>query len=137
MDLSHRKDSDMKMKQLIDALPSIQKVAAQDMSMRTLHDISKLMNSLENELNFYSKKRDDIIHQHCANKDGKIVPLDGHSEELEAAMQELLSLDLDSFKAVHIPSDENLKISYSDLQALSGFIEIDFGEPEDEKSEER
>ena len=44
-------------------------------------------------------------------------------------MRELLDLDIeDEIKAVRIPAEEDMRLSYADLCALEGLIEVEFDE---------
>ena len=51
-------------------------------------------------------------------------------EELEKEMRELLDLDIDmdEIKAVRIPAEEDMRLSYADLCALEGLVEVEFDE---------
>ena len=96
----------MKMKTLVDALPSIRKISGQDLSMKTLYRAKRLLDKLEAHLRFYDEKRTEIMERCCTVKEGKYVPKPDMAEALEADM----------------------RLSYADLCALDGLVEIEFEE---------
>ena len=116
----------MKIKNVINALPSLQKLAGQDLSIQKLYKISKLMGSLENEVVFYNTQRQNILAQHCDVVGNQYVP---KSEEdvavLNAKMEELLETDIDDVQEVVIGLNEDVKLSYNDLIALENFVRIE------------
>lgn len=124
----------MKMKQLVDAVPSMQKIAGQDLHTGTLYRISRLLGKAEPHLKFYDERRAAILEECGAWENGKYVPKPDMVETLETKMQELLGLDLDmeGIKPVKIPAYEDVRISYADLRLLEGLIKIEFEEDEEE-----
>lgn len=124
----------MKMKQLVDAAPSIQKIAGQDLHTGTLYRISRLFGKVESHLKFYDERRIAILEECGTWENGKYIPKTDMIETLEGKMQELLGLDLDmeGIKPVKIPAYEDVRISYADLRLLEGFVEIEFEEDEEE-----
>lgn len=116
----------MKFRQVIDALPSLQKLAGQELSIKNLYKTSKLMGSLENEIAFYNTQRDKILSQYCDVAGNQYVPRENDIDKLNAAMGELLETDVEcEIKEVVIGLDENIRLSYNDLMALRGFIKIE------------
>lgn len=122
----------MKMKELVDALPSINKIANQELSSPTLYRVNKLLGKFDEELKFYDKRRMELIDKYCEKLDGKVTPKKETAEEFEAAMRELLGVEVDvgGVKMVEIPEDENIRLSYADLCVLEGFITIKWNERE-------
>lgn len=122
----------MKMRELIDALPSLRKISEQELSAKTLYRVSKMMKKLENELNFYDKHRRKLIEDYCEEKDGRSEPKQECRETFEKEFMELLELEItpDDFMPIAIPEEENIRLSYSDLCSLEKFITIKFTEEE-------
>ncbi len=117
----------MIMKTLIDAVPSLKKLAGQELRMSTLHDVAKMIDKFESELRFYDEKRSAIIEKYCIEENGVIKPRENEADNLESAMKELLELEIDINGInlpVVIPEEENLLLSYADLCALNDFIKI-------------
>ncbi|MGN1410285.1 MAG: hypothetical protein ACI4XJ_08920 [Eubacteriales bacterium] len=125
----------MKMKELVDALPSINKIANQELSSPVLYSVNKLLSKFDAELKFYDKRRMELIDKYCEQSDGKVIPKKETAEEFEKAMRELLDVEVDvgGIKRVEIPEDENIRLSYADLCVLDGFITIKWNEREVEK----
>lgn len=120
----------MKIKTLIDAIPSIRKIANQDLHAKTLYRVSLLLDRFESELKSYESIREKLIEKYCEKKDGKVIPRAEFIGELEREMNELLDTDIDTegIKPIEIPSDEDIYISYADLCTLKEFIKIKFEE---------
>ena len=116
----------MKMCELLAALPALQKLGGQDLPLKTLYKVSRMLKKLDENLNFFNKRREDLIVKYCVVRDGKPVPKDENREEYNAKFAELLDLDveLDEIEPVVIPMSENLVLSYNDLVALEAFVQI-------------
>lgn len=116
----------MKIKQVVDAFPSLQKLAAQDLSIKKLYKISKLLGNLEHEIAFYSEQRNKILSQYCDIVGNQYVPREADNEKLNAELGELLDTDIEcEVVEVAIGVDEDVKLSYNDLVALKGFVRIE------------
>lgn len=116
----------MKIIQVVDVRPSLQKLAAQDLSLKTLYKVSKLLDKLEEELVFYSTQREKILEKYCEFKDGQYQPKKEDMEKLNTEIKELLEVEIDSdIKEVTIGVNEDVKLSYNDIVALKGFIRIE------------
>ena len=123
----------MNMKTLVDALPSIRKIAGQDLHAKTLYRVKRLLDKLEAHLRFYDEKRTEIMERCCTVEDGKYVPKPDMAETLEADMRELLDveIEMDGIQAIRLPAEEDMRLSYADLCALGGLVEIEFEEEEE------
>ena len=116
----------MKIIQVVNALPSLQKLAGQDLSIKKLYKISKLLGSLENEIAFYNAQRSRILSQYCDIVDNQYVPRKEDEMRLNAELNELLDTDIEcEIKEVVLGIDENIKLSYNDLIALNCFVRIE------------
>lgn len=116
----------MKIIQVVNALPSLQKLAGQDLSIKKLYKISKLLGNLENEIAFYNAQRSKILTQYCDIVGNQYVPRAEDEARLNAALNELLDTDIEcEVKEVVLSLDENIKLSYNDLMAMQGFIRIE------------
>lgn len=120
----------MKMRNLVDAVPSIRKIANQDLRARTLYRVSLLLDRFEGELKTYDEVREKLIQKYCDAADGKVIPRKETAAEFECEMIELLDTEVntDGLKPVEIPADEDIRISYADLCLLGEFIKIKFEE---------
>lgn len=116
----------MKIRQVVDALPSLQKLAGQDLSIKKLYKISKLLGNLDGEVAFYNEQRNKILSQHCDIVGNQYVPKAENMDKLNAELNELLDTDIEcDVKEVALGDNENIKLSYNDLMALKGFIRIE------------
>ena len=119
----------MKFGQIIEALPSLQKLAGQELSIKNLYKISKLMGNLENEIAFYNTQRSKILSQYCDIVGNQYVPREENIDKLNAEMGELMNTDVEcEIKEVVIGLDEDVKLSYNDLVSLRGFVQIEGGD---------
>lgn len=120
----------MKMRELVDAVPSIRKIAEQDLSAKTLYRVSLLLDRFESELKAYDETRNKLIEKYCDRDGDKITPKKETAADFEKEMVDLLGMELDTenIKVVEIPADEDFRISYADLCAMNGFIKIKFDE---------
>ena len=123
----------MIMKTLVDALPSIRKIAGQDLHAKTLYRVSLLLDRFDRELKAYDETREKLIEKYCDRKDGKVSPKPDRAAEFEREMRELLNMDVDmnGVQPVEIPAEEDVRISYTDLCLLGAFIKIKFEEEEE------
>ncbi len=86
----------MKLKNIINALPALQKIANKDLTIKTLYRVKKLMERLDKEIEFYNSERNKAIEQLCKPDDGaKYIIPDENREELNKRMQELLYVNLE------------------------------------------
>lgn len=116
----------MKLSQIINALPSLQKIAGQELPMKKLYQISKLLGNLENEIAFYNAQKDKLINTYCDIVDGRYIPRKGEEKQLNEKMNELLQTEIESeIKEVSLRTDDDIRLSYNDLVALKGFISIE------------
>lgn len=116
----------MTMKNLVDAAPVLRKIAGQELSLRTLYRVQKVFGKLEYNLRFYDGQRAEIVRECCEEKDGRLVPRPGKDAEMNRRFGELLSfeVDADGIEPVVIPAEENVRLSYNDLQAVWEFVRI-------------
>ena len=116
----------MKIIQIVNALPSLQKLAGQDLSIKKLYKVSKLLGNLENEIAFYNEQRSKILSQYCDVVGNQYVPRQGCEDKMNAAMNELLDTEVEcDIKEVVLGTNENIKMSFNDLMALQGFVSIE------------
>jgi hypothetical protein len=116
----------MKIIQVVNALPALQKLAAQDLSIKKLYKLSKLLGNLSNEVAFYDAQRTKILSQYCDVVGNQYVPRKEDEAKLNAELNELLNTDIDcEINEVVIGVDEDVKLSCNDLMALRGFVTIE------------
>ena len=116
----------MKIIQVVNALPSLQKLAGQDLSIKKLYKVSKLLGNLESEIAFYNEQRGKILSKYCDIDGNQYVPRKEDEAMLNSEMNELLNTEIEcNINEVVIGIDEDVKLSYNDLMSLDGFIRIE------------
>lgn len=123
----------MNMRALVNAKPALIKIASQDLTIKTLYKVSKLMKKLDDELMIYEVEKQKILDNHAEISGDIYVPKEGHEEDFVSEFNELYALEVDigDIKPVKIPSSEKIALSYQDLYAVREFIEIEEIETED------
>ena len=100
----------MKAFNLVDAVPSFQKLIRQNLPLRTSYKLSKMVRRVNEELDFFRAKEAELKAKHEYK-----VP----AKEYE----ELLNLEIDwNEDKIEIPLDTNIEISCADIEALEPFI---------------
>lgn len=116
----------MKIKHVVDALPSLQKLAGQDLSMKKLYKVSKLLSNLDKEIAFFNEQKDKLFVKYCDIVGNQYVPREATKIQFTQEFNELLDTDIEcEIKEVAIGTDEDVKLSYHDLMALKGFVAIE------------
>lgn len=122
----------MKLGELINATPALQKLAEANLTPKTLYWISKLLSKADKELAFYNEQSMKILQELGTEVEpGKWKIEPENREAVEARMRELADIDIDDdFKTVKLPMYENVSLSYKDLKTLEGLVELDYEESE-------
>ena len=114
----------MKTKTLVDAVPALRKLSAQDMALSTLHRLHILIGKATPHLQFYDEKRNAILKKYCVEDGGRLVPLPDKKSALERDIGALLDVDIDDIEPITV-SGEDVKLSYADYVALGGIIDFE------------
>jgi hypothetical protein len=116
----------MKIMQIVNALPSLQKLAGCELSLPKLYKISKLLGDLDGEIAFYYDQRNKILAKYCDIVGNQYVPRAEDEEALNAEMAELLNMNVDKdIQEVALDVTDNVKLSYNDLIAMKDFVRIE------------
>ncbi len=123
----------MKMGKIVEAVPALQKLANTELTPKTLYWVSKLMSKLDKELAFFNTQRERMLSELGTQEENGNWSIPPESRPVfEERMTELLNIDIeDSFKIVLLPMSENVSLSYNDLTALSGLVELNASDIED------
>lgn len=105
------------MRQLIDAVPALNKLISSDMPLKTAYRVTLMMDKLEPELKFFNQKRSEIPQ----------------GEDAVTYMEALLELTLETeVEPLEIPLSDNLTLSPMDVRNLRPFAHfIDEGKAQD------
>ena len=116
----------MKMMQVVNALPSLQKLAGQEFTLQKLYNIKKLMGKLDEELAFYNEQRMKIYEKYSDVVGNQYVPRENEMAQLNKELGELFNMEIEGdIKEVVLNVNEDIKLSYNDLVSLEGFIRIE------------
>jgi hypothetical protein len=120
----------MKIYELVRAEPTLKKISACELPIKTLYGLYRVIRGLDEKLNFYYTTRGRICSRYADEVNGSYVPKPEHKDVFEREMLELLNLDVDmaDIKPVVIPADDNLRLSCDNLAAVEEFITIEFKE---------
>ena len=120
----------MKLKTLYNAYPALTKLAGQDLPLKELYKLSRILRSFEGDIRFFMEHREELFRKYGAEQDGEIVLLPEYAEEFAAAMDELGEIEADvDTENLGLPMElsadgaENVRLSYNDLQMLCGIVE--------------
>ena len=116
----------MKMIQIVNALPALKKLAKQDMSVKTLYKIEKVLSKCDDEMAFYNDQYSKIVRKYSDVVGDRYVPRDENVDRLNTEINELLDTDVEcEIQEVVISINEDIKLSYNDLVMLRGFARIE------------
>lgn len=121
----------MKIRKIVEATPALREIANQRLPMKTLYRVTRLIREIQPQLDFYDEQYQKLIVEYCTEDEGGFLLPVGSKTDFENALNELFDLDVEvNIEPVSIPENEaeNLRLSYNDICALEGFIEITFKE---------
>lgn len=123
----------MKLRKIVEVTPALREIANQRLPMKTLYKVTRLIREVQPQLDFYDEQCQKLISEHCTPDEGGFTVIASNKHKFDSAMNELLDIDVDmDIEPVSIPVSEaeNLKLSYNDICAMEGFIEIVFEQKE-------
>lgn len=121
----------MKLSTIVNAVPALQKLAATNLSPRTLYWISKLMAKVDRELAFFNREREKIVRELGKEVEGGKWEIPAENREtLDKRIADLLDIDIDDddLKVAKIPTTEPITMSYNELRTLEGLVELELDE---------
>lgn len=115
----------MTIRQIVKAMPSLQKIVGYELSVSQLYYAKKLINAVNNELDFYYSWRRDMIDRHCEKDGDKLKYKDGTGNAFNGELQELLDLEVDlNVKPLVLSERDDIRLTLCDMDALEGLVEI-------------
>lgn len=123
----------MKLGNVVNALPALQKLAGENLTPKTLYWVSKTLSKLDGEINFFNDERAKIAKElgNEVETDKWEIPVENRPE-FERRMVDLLNVEIEAeFKVVKLPVTENIRLSYNDLRMLDGFVELELAEDDE------
>jgi len=120
----------MKLRTVINALPALQKLSAQDFTPRTLYGVRKLISKLETEVKFFNDEKEKIVAKY-RDKGGKLSEQD--IKEIDKELAAVLDVEIEcEIKKPVIPDSENYKLSNNDIEQLKDLVDFTFDESENQ-----
>jgi len=108
----------LKIIELLNAIPAMQKLSAADLSLKCCHQLDKLFEKVDNEITFFNRKLQEL--------QGK-YPEAG--DEFKEKQSELLNFEIEiDFVRPVIRESENIRISVNDKRFLKEFIDFIYEE---------
>ena len=120
----------MKLYEIINAIPALNKLGNSDMQMAMAYKLQKLLTAIQTEISFFNTNQLKIIQEHGVIKDNGEFIIDEDKREVYAkVMDELAQTDVEPvFNKMKIAVIENIQISANDVGALMPFVEFMEGE---------
>lgn len=119
----------MKLRTLFNAYPALTKLAGQDLPLKELYKLSRILRAFEGDIRFFMDQRSEIFQKYGTVQEGEVVVRPECAEELAAALDELGEIDADVDTAalglpLELSTEENVRLSFNDLQMLEGIFEL-------------
>ena len=116
----------MKLGQILQARSALNKLAESELSPKYLYKVSKMLSKVNKELEFIDENRNKLIQElGCEVKEGEWKVKDENLQEFIKRFNEFLDIDAETdITVVQIPTTENIRLSFKDLDLLNGFIEL-------------
>ena len=120
----------MKLYQIINAIPALNKLGNSDMKISEAYKLQKLLVSIQVEIDFYNKNHMELITKNGQIKeDGTFIIHQEKRGDYMKSMDELAQTDVEpAFSKMKIAVMENIQISANDVGALMPFVEFTEGE---------
>ena len=112
------------LKTIVLAIPTLSKLAAEDISLRLAYRLKKNIAELQREADFFGEQRIKILEKHGTADESGNYTFDGDNEQSAIVeLDELLDLEVEPvIDVIDIPITEGIKLSVNDLGYLEPFI---------------
>lgn len=116
----------MKLGTVVTAIPALKKLAACELTPKTLYKVSKLLAKLDKETEFFDANRNRLIRELGEETEsGKWEVKEANREAFFGKVNELLDIDIDEeITPITLPTSEDFRLSYNDLCLLKGLVEL-------------
>ena len=116
----------MKLINVVNAQPALEKIASVDLPLKLLYSLTKLMEKLEREMRFFNEERDKLIMKYGEQEDDGTFRIPGDKvADFQREANELADIDVEwDVVPIVLPLLDNLALSYNELKMLEGFIEL-------------
>ena len=112
------------LKTIVLAIPTLSKLAAEDISLRLAYRLKKNIAELQREADFFGEQRIKILEKHGTADESGNYTFDGDNEQSAIVeLDELLDLEVEPvIDVIDIPITEGIKLSVNDIGYLEPFI---------------
>jgi hypothetical protein len=110
--------------QIVNSVGAFQKLANADLSLRTAHQLNRLIAELEKELAFFESEREKIINRnHISVIAGRTAGTEEGINEAEREFSELLNMEVElEAEQLEISISEEARLSSKDVGVLTPFL---------------
>lgn len=122
----------MTIKQTIEAIPALNKLADTELDIKSAYKVSKTLSALKDEVEFFNLSKQKIIEKYGnVNDDGSVDYAPGKQAEAQKEFSELINLEVQTEIEKIELSAEGIKLTANDILALEPFVTFKFDEQGD------
>lgn len=117
----------MKLIEIVNAVPALQKLNNQNLALQLSYNIMKMADCLQAEIKFFDEQKNRIFEKYGKKRNGELRIPERNEKQANNEFKELLNTDVfikDEFKKVKIPLSEDIKLSANDITNLLSFVEF-------------
>ena len=116
----------MKLYEIINAIPALNKLGDADMKISEAYKLQKLLSSVQIEIDFFNKNQVKIIEENGVIKESGEFIIDEDKREIYAkTMDELAQTEVEIvFTKMKVAVSENIQMSANDVANLAPFVEF-------------
>jgi len=116
----------MKLYQIVNAIPALNKLGNSDMKISEAYKLQKLLSAVQVEIDFFNRSQLKIIEgKGVVKENGEFIIDKDKREDYAKAMDELAQTDVDPvFTKMKIAVGENIQLSANDVGVLLPFVEF-------------
>ncbi len=117
----------MVLRQVIEAIPALNKLANAELDIKAAYRVSKIISALQSEVEFFNAKRRQIVEKHGkVNEDDTVSYEPGKQAEADKELKELISLEIQAEIEPIEVSAGDIRLTANDILALEPFVKFKF-----------
>ena len=114
----------MKLKELVNLKPSLEKLIVQDLPIKIAYKLSKLVKRLNEEYVIYSKNKNNLFEKYGTKEKEKITVKPENMKQFKKDLEELLEIEVKmNIDKIKLSDLNTIKISTIDMTNLDILIE--------------
>ena len=120
----------MKLYEIVNAVPALNKLGSSDMKLSEAYKLQKLLTTIQVEIDFFNKNQLKIIEENGVIQDSGEFVIDQDKRVIYSNfMDELSQTDVETaFTKIKLSLNENIQLSANDITVLTPFVEFMEGE---------